>query len=156
MCSVPPNRFQPNGHLQIQRLPNLQLAKWKPPPAPRLTAVLHLWVFLATKQKNYIFLQRKQRGGGNEETVCLIRQPARAFRSGHPRSGQIIIGCRGGSGAAGSVPDPARSGLWMQIKLFPFFFIKRLVEKTNPKKLQCGEDRAVRPNAAKWLNYQNG
>lgn len=83
-------------------------------------------------EKLYIFAKKAERGG-SEETVCLIRQPARAFRSGHPRSGQIIIGCRGGSGAAGSVPDPARSGLWMQIKLFPFFSSNAWWRKPIPK-----------------------
>lgn len=118
MCSVPPNRFQPNGHLQIQRLP---ARKMKTTTCPRTNRCSPPVGFFGNKaEKLYIFAKKAERGG-SEETVCLIRQPARAFRSGHPRSGQIIIGCRGGSGAAGSVPDPARSGLWMQIKLFPFF-----------------------------------
>lgn len=156
MCSVPPNRFQPNGHLQIQRLPNLQLAKWKPPPAPGLTAVLHLWGFFGNKaEKLYIFAKKAERGGKRGDGLFdptassgFSLRPPEEWTDYHRLSGRKRS-CRISTRPGEVRPLDAD-------KAFPFFFIKRLVEKTNPKKLQCGEDRAVRPNAAKWLNYQNG
>lgn len=75
------------------------------------------------------------------------------FHSGHPRSGQIIICCLGGSRAAGSVPNPLRSGLWMQITLS---FLSNTSQRKPIPKAAVWRGRTVRLNAAKWLNYKKG
>lgn len=63
-------------HLQILWLPNLQLTKWK----LHLLSVKHHSPpvsFWQNSQKNCLFSEKH--GEGGEETLCLIRQPARAF-----------------------------------------------------------------------------
>lgn len=61
MCSVPPNRFQPNGHLQIQRLP---ARKMKTTTCPRTNRCSPPVGFFGNKaEKLYIFAKKAERGG---------------------------------------------------------------------------------------------
>lgn len=106
-------------------------------------------------EKLYIFAKKAERGGKRGDGLFdptassgFSLRPPEEWTDYHRLSGRKRS-CR-----ISTRPGEVRS--LDADKAFPFFFIKRLVEKTNPKKLQCGEDRAVRPNAAKWLNYQNG
>lgn len=114
---------------------NLQLAKWKPPALGY--PLFPTREFSGNISWKIIYFPRKD-GEGREGTDRGLFDPTASscFHSGHPRSGQIIIGCLGGSRAAGSVPDPPRLGLWMQIKLFPLY--QTPCGENQSQKLQCG------------------
>lgn len=103
-------------------------------PCPRLSTV-PTRDFFGNKSWKIIYFPRKVSREGEGEAF-FDPTASSCFHSGHPRSGQITIGCLGGSRAAGSVPRPAEVRPLDADKAF--LFIKSLAEKNQSQKLQCG------------------